>query len=510
MRGRLLSCGFPWRGDRRFLEGCVAGFGAAVRLLRVASVRYDAVVIGAGPNGLAAAIVLAEAGCSTLLVEAGKTIGGGCRTSELTLAGFRHDMCATSHPFGRASPLFSRLPLARYGLRWIHPPAAAAHPLDDGEVVLLNRSIRETARGLGVDCRRYRRRAEAIDRLWPRLEGRMLGPPLRLSPDPWAGLRMASLARPASWDIGRWRGPAARALLAGAAAHPVMPLQRPFTAGVGWMLLVAGHRYGWPFAEGGSQALVDALAAHFVELGGEIETEHRVTDLSDLPPARVVVADVVPSVLESMLGERRSVGRRRRVGPGFRHGPGVFKVDWALSDPVPWRDARMEKAGVLHLGGGFEQIAETERTVWAGRVPDRPFVVAAQPSRFDRSRAPEGRHTLWAYTHVPSGSEVDMRSAVEAEIERHAPGFADTILAWHTVAASQWEGYNPNYVGGDIGGGVMGVRRMLRGPYPGWSPYQTGAEGVYLCSSSTPPGGGVHGMCGYHAAQAALRAIKAD
>ena len=473
--------------------------------------RYDAVVIGGGPNGLAAAIVLAEAGCSTLLVEAEKTIGGGCRTSELTLPGFRHDVCASSHPLGRGSPFFARLPLARYGLRWIHPPGVVAHPLDDGQVAVLNRSITETARGLGVDGGLYRKRVQAFDRLWPRWENRLLGPPLRLSPDPWAGVRMASLARPASWDIGRFKGPAARALLAGAAAHPVMPLERPFTAGVGWMLLVAGHRYGWPFAEGGSQALVNALACHLVEMGGEIETGWRVTDLGDLPPSRVVVADVVPSVLEAILGEEgRSVGRDRRAGPGFRHGPGVFKLDWALSAPVPWRDAEMEQAGVLHLGGRYEQIAETERMVWDGGIPDRPFVVAAQPSRFDRSRAPEGRHTLWAYTHVPSGSGVDMRSAVEAEIERHAPGFGDTILACHTVAASQWEGYNPNYVGGDIGGGVMGIRRMLRGPYPGWSPYETGAEGIYLCSSSTPPGGGVHGMCGYHAAHAALRRIRAD
>lgn len=470
--------------------------------------RYDAVVIGAGPNGLSAAIVLAEAGCSTLVVEAGKTIGGGCRTSELTLAGFRHDVCASSHPFGRGSPFFARLPLARFGLRWIHPPVAAAHPLDDGEVVALYRSIGETARGLGVDGGRYRRRAEALDRLWPRLESRLLGPPLRFSPDPWAGVRMGSLARPASWDIGRFKGPAARALLAGAAAHLVMPLDRPFTAGVGWTLLVAGHRYGWPFAEGGSQALMDALACHFVEMGGEIETDRRVTGLSDLPPSRVVVADVVPSVLESMLGEERAVGRRNRVGAGFRHGPGVFKLDYALSRPVPWGNPLLERAGVIHLGGGYEQIARTERMVWGGRIPQRPFVVVAQPSRFDRSRAPEGRHTLWAYTHVPSGSEVDMRAAVEAEIERHARGFGDTVLACRAFAASQWESYNPNYVGGDISGGVMGVRRVLRGPFRGLQPYATGAEGVYLCSSSTPPGGGVHGMCGYHAARVALRRIR--
>jgi phytoene dehydrogenase-like protein len=470
--------------------------------------RYDAVVIGAGPNGLSAAIFMAERGCSTLLVEAAGTIGGGCRTSELTMPGFRHDMCATAHPFGRGSPFFAQLPLARYGLRWIHPPAVLAHPLDDGEAVLLQRSVRETARGLGMDGGRYRRRVETMNRLWPRSESRLLGPPLRLRPDPAAGLSMVSLVRPASWDIGRFKGPAARALLAGVAAHPVMPLEKPFTSGVGWMLLVAGHRYGWPFVEGGSQGLVNALAAHFLEMGGEIETGWEVTDLRDLPPSRVVVADVVPSVLEAMLGEERPERRRVHSGAGFRHGPGVFKLDWALSRPVPWRDPRMEQAGVIHLGGGFEQIADTERMVWNGRIPDRPFVVAAQPSRFDPSRAPKGRHTLWAYTHVPSGSEVDMRAAVEAEIECHAPGFSDTVLACHTLAASQWERYNPNYVGGDIGGGVMGVRRMLRGPFRGRLPYATGTEGVFLCSSSTPPGGGVHGMCGYHAAKVALRWMK--
>lgn len=470
---------------------------------------YDAVVIGAGPNGLAAAIVLAEAGCSTLLVEAAETIGGGCRTSELTLPGFRHDVCSTAHPLGRGSPLFGRLPLARYGVKWIHPPAVLAHPLDDGEVVVLHRSLEETVGGLGVDGRRYRRKVELLHRQWPRLASRLLGPPLRFRPDPWAGPKLASLARPASWD---WRGfktRAARSLLAGAAAHPVMPLERPFTAGVGWLLLMAGHRYGWPFVEGGSQALADALAAHFLELGGEIETGRRVTSLTELPSCRVVLADVVPSVLEALLEESGKGIRRGGTGKGFRHGPGVFKLDWALSGPVPWKDGRMATAGVLHLGGDHEQIADTERMVWEGKASKRPFVVAAQPSLFDPSRAPAGRHTLWAYSHVPSGSSVDMRALVEAEIERHAPGFRETILACHTLAASQWEDYNSNYVGGDIGGGVLGMRRMMRGPYPGWSPYATGAEGVYLCSSSTPPGGGVHGMCGYHAAQAALKQIKA-
>ena len=469
--------------------------------------RYDAVVIGAGPNGLAAAITLAEAGCSTLLVEAMQTVGGGCRTSELTLSGFRHDVCATAHPLGRGSPVFRRLRLAEHGLRWIHPPAALAHPLDDGEVVLLKRSIRETAEGLGADGDHYRKRVESIDRIWSRLEQPLLGPALRRPPGIAAGLKLVSFARPASWDIRRFRGAAARALVAGAAAHPVMPLHKPFTAGVGWLLLVAGHRYGWPFVAGGSQGLADALASCFMAMGGEIETGRRVANLADLPSSRVVLADVAPSVLANMLGDG-SLSRQVRVGRGFHHGPGVAKLDWALSRPVPWSDARMEMAGVLHLGGGSRQIVATERKVWRGEIPDRPFVVAAQPSRFDPSRAPEGQHTLWAYAHVPSGSSVDMRSAVEAEIERHAPGFRETILACSAMVASQWEGYNPNYVGGDIGGGALGVRRVLRGPFPGLSPYATGIEGVYLCSSSTPPGGGVHGMCGYHAAQAALRRIR--
>ena len=468
---------------------------------------YDAVVIGAGPNGLAAAVVLAEAGCSTLVVEAAETIGGGCRTSELTLRGFRHDVCATAHPLGRGSPLFRRLPLAEHGLRWIHPPVALAHPLDDGEVVVLKRSIEETAEGLGVDAGRYRRKVEGIDRMWPRIEGRLMGPALKLTPDPWAGLRLAPLSWPASWDIGKFKSPAARSLLAGCAAHVVMPPEKLFTAGVGWLLLVGGHRYGWPFVAGGSQALVDALASCFRAMGGEIETGRRVAALAELPRSRVVLADVAPSALVGMLGEE-GPGRDARVRRSFRHGPGVFKLDWALSRPVPWRDTRMATAGVLHLGGDYRQIALTERMVWRGETPDRPFVVAAQPSRFDPSRAPEGKHTLWAYAHVPPGSTVDMRAAVETEIERHAPGFRDTILACHTVSASQLESYNPNYVGGDIGGGVFGVRRALWGPLGGWSPYATGVDGVYLCSSSTPPGGGVHGMCGYHAAQVALRRIK--
>ena len=467
---------------------------------------YDAVVIGAGPNGLAAAVVLAEAGCSTLLVEAGGTVGGGCRTSEVTIAGFRHDVCAASHPLGRGSPFFRRLPLARRGLRWVHPPAVLAHPLDDGRVVLLHRSMEKTAEGLGVDRRRYLRRARAIHRMWPRLEGRLFGPPLRFRPDPPALLKMASLARPASWDIDRFGGRAARSLLAGVAAHSMMPPGRPVTSGVGWVLLVAGHRYGWPFVQGGSQALVDALASYLVELGGEIRTNCRVTDPADLPPHGVMLADVAPAALENMLGEGRQ-GGTTGIGRGFRHGPGVFKLDWALAGPVPWQDSRMAMAGVLHLGGDDHRIAAAGRAVWSGRIPDRPFVIAAQPSLFDRSRTPPGRHTFWAYTHVPSGSAVDMREAVEAEIERYAPGFRRTILACHAIAASRWEDYNPNYVGGDIGGGVMGPGRMLRGPFRGWSPYATGADRVFICSSSTPPGGGVHGMCGYHAARDALRVL---
>ncbi|MDE0600890.1 MAG: NAD(P)/FAD-dependent oxidoreductase [bacterium] len=468
---------------------------------------YDAVVVGAGPNGLTAAVVLAEAGCSTLVVEASESIGGGSRTAELTLGGFRHDVCATAHPLGRGSPVFRRLPLAKYGLRWVHPPTALAHPLDDGEVVVLGRSVEETSEGLGADGVRYRRRIEGIDRAWPGIEDRFLGPALGSASDPLGMLKLASFVRPASWEMGRFKGPAARSLLAGCAAHSMMPLGRLFTAGVGWLLLAAGHRYGWPFVAGGSQALVDALASHFTDMGGEIETGRRITDLAQLPPSRVVLADVAPGALTGMFGEEGSA-RTAGVGRGFRHGPGVFKLDWALSRPVPWRDARMAMAGVLHLGGDHRQIASAERMVWRGHAPDRPFVIAAQPSRFDPSRTPGGGQTLWAYTHVPSGSPVDMREAVEAEIERHAPGFSETVLACHTVAASEWESYNPNYVGGDIGGGVMGVRRLLRGPFRGRSPYGTGVDGIFLCSSSTPPGAGVHGMCGYHAAQAALGRIK--
>ena len=439
------------------------------------------------PTVLAAAVVLAEAGCSTLVVEGSETIGGGSRTAELTLGGFRHDVCATAHPLGRGSPVFRRLPLARYGLRWVHPPVALAHPLDNGDVVALRRSVEETSEGLGPDAVRYRRRIEGIDRMWPRIEDRLLGPALGFTSDLWGELKLGAFVSPASWEIRRFKSKAARSLFAGCAAHAVMPLGRPFTAGIGWLLLAGGHRYGWPFVSGGSQALVDALASHFIDMGGEIETGRRVTDLGRLPPSRVVLADVVPGALVDMLGEDGSV-RIARAGRRFRHGPGAFKLDWALSRPVPWRDARVAMAGVVHLGGDHRQIALTERMVWRGQIPDRPFVVVAQPSRFDPSRAPEGAHTLWAYTHVPSASPVDMRAVVEAEIERHAPGFSETVLACHTVRASEWEGYNPNYVGGDIGGGVLGVRRVLRGPFGGWSPYETGVDGVYLCSSSTPRG----------------------
>lgn len=471
---------------------------------------YDAVVVGAGPNGLAAAATLAGAGASVLVVEGAETVGGGARTAELTLSGFRHDVCSAVHPLAAGSPFLRRLPLDEHGLEWIHPSAPLAHVLDDDEPAFVHRSIAKTAMGLGSDGPRYHRVMDRLVGEWPLVEDHILGPLVRPPDHPVALTRFAAdAALPAVLGARRFATARARGLFAGCAAHSFLPLDRPFTASFGWLLLTLAHVHGWPIARGGSQAITDALASYVSSLGGEIEIGRRVADLGDLPASRVVLLDVTPSGFARLAGDRLPAGYLRRVRR-FRHGPAAFKVDFALDGPIPWRDPRLAEAGTVHIGGSLAAVAAAEADAWRGRIPRRPFTLVSQPSLFDPTRAPAGRHTVWAYAHVPAGTPADLTGIVAALIEEHAPGFRDRILARHAIGPPDWETYNPNYVGGDISGGAHTATQLLFRPFPQTDPYATPLDGVFLCSSSTPPGAGVHGMAGHHAALRALRRLRVE
>jgi phytoene dehydrogenase-like protein len=468
----------------------------------------DVVVVGAGPNGLAAAITCAEAGRSVLVLEGSETIGGGTRSAELTLPGFVHDVCSAIHPLAAVSPFFKSADLGRHGLELVQPEIALVHPLDGGRAGVLHQSIEATVERMGADGRAWDRHIGWAARHWDVLAPAVMAPLLRVPRHP---LTMAAFgargALPATLAGRAFSTDEARAIFAGAAAHTFLPLSRPFTTAMGMMLLASGHAAGWPSARGGSQAIADAMAKRLGELGGTIETGHPVRTLEDVPDSQVVLFDVTPRQLLRICGEALPTGYRRRLD-AFRYGPGVFKVDYALSEPVPWTNADARRAGSLHLGGTLEEIAAAEADVAAGRHPQRPFVLIGQQSLADPSRAPEGQHTLWTYCHVPSRSTVDMTEAIEGQIERFAPGFRDVVLARHVADSSWYEAYNPNFIGGDIAGGSHGGLQLILRPRPGVRPYKTPDPRLFLCSASTPPGGGIHGMCGFNAAQAALSTFQ--
>jgi phytoene dehydrogenase-like protein len=465
---------------------------------------YDAVVVGAGPNGLAAAVELARGGRSVAVLEAEETVGGGTRSAEVTLPGFVHDLGSAIHPLGYASPFFKTLPLGEHGLEWIHPSAPLAHPFDDGSAAVLERSVEATGLTLGTDGRAYEKLMGPIVRDWDRIVGSLLGPP-RPPRHPFAlarfGLSAIRSARALAQNL--FEAERARGIFAGNAAHSFLPLERPPSASFGLVLSALGHASGWPFPRGGSQKIADALVSYLRSLGGEVHTGVRVRSVDDVPRARAVLFDVTPRQLLSIAGEHFTTFYRRAL-KRYRYGPAVFKVDFALDGPIPWRAQECLRAGTVHLGGTLDEISAGEAAVWRDEHPERPFILLAQQSLFDASRAPEGKHTVWAYCHVPNGSIFDMTGRIEDQIERFAPGFRDRILAKHAMGPADLERMNTNLVGGDINGGVMDFRQLFTRPMPRPNPYSTPAKGLYICSSSTPPGGGVHGMCGYFAARSAL------
>ncbi len=465
---------------------------------------YDVIVIGTGPNGLAAAIELARAGRSVCVFEAANRIGGGVRSAELTLPGFLHDVCSAIHPLAVASPFFRSLPLSDLGLEWVHAEAPVAHPFIDGHSIVVERSMEETERNLTEDGVRYRALFGNLTESWEAFAAEILAP-LHFPSHPilFANFARYALSSARSLAFAQFRNPRTRALFAGMAAHSVLPMETRPSAAFGIVLTVFAHAVGWPFPRGGSQQIPEALATYLRSLGGRIETGILIRSLDELPRARMVFCDVTPRQLRTMVGDRLPDSYRRKL-QHFRYGPGVFKVDWALSSPIPWKDKRCNRAATLHIGGTFEEIAWGEHEVSRGRHPERPFVIVTQTSLFDETRAPSGKQLAWAYCHVPNGSTDDMTNRIETQVEQFAPGFRDCILGRSKLSTADLQAYNPNYVGGDINGGLQNLLQLFARPVLSLSPYRTPAKGVYICSSSTPPGGGVHGMCGFHAARAAL------
>lgn len=473
-----------------------------------ASNEFDAVVIGSGPNGLGAAIELARQGARVIVFEAADEIGGGTRTAELTLPGFQHDVCSAVHPMGILSPFYKQLPLEEHGLEWIVPPASVAHPMPDGDAVLISKSVEETAAGLGArDAANYRRLVGPFIENAEGLLGDVLAP-LRIPKHP---VQMARFGMRAIFSANRlarllFRDERGRALIAGCAGHSVLPLTQPLTAALGLIFAVTAHVESWPVAAGGSQSITQALGSYFRSLGGQIETGHRIERLADLPPAKVVLFDTAPHALSEIAGDALPAGYRRRLGR-YRYGPGVFKIDWALDGPIPWSDPRCLEASTVHVGGTLEEIGRSEQDMWSGRHSENPYLILCQQSQFDPSRAPDGKHTGYAYCHVPHGSTLDRTEAIESQIERFAPGFRDRILGRHQMNAMDFERYNPNYKGGAITGGVADALQLFNSPVTRLDPYTTPNPQLFICSAAAPPGGGVHGLCGYWAARSALKRL---
>lgn len=469
--------------------------------------KYDAVVVGSGPNGFAAAIALQQKGLEVLLIEGKGTIGGGLRSSEIIQPGIVHDICSAIHPLAVQSPFFKTLPLAEHGLNYIYPPVLAAHPMDEGEGIGLYQSISKTASQLGVDEKAYLKLFESFSKSWPELINDVLAP-FHIPSNPEKMLRLLKFGykglQPATRIAASFKTERFKALWAGMAAHSMLPLTQSTTSAVAMVLTLAGHQGGWPIAEGGSQSIANALASYFKSIGGEIITDYYVDSLSKLPESKAILFDVGPKQLLEISGQQFSEIYRKQLSK-YRYGMGVFKLDWILENPVPFTSAIARYAGTVHIGNTMAEIAEAEQSVWKGKHPDKPYVLLAQQSNFDKSRTVDGKEVLWGYCHVPNGSAFDMTEAIENQIERFAPGFRDSVIAKKSTNSKAMEDYNPNYIGGDINGGAMDLRQLFTRPALRWSPYKTSTKGMYICSSSTPPGGGVHGMCGYYAAKRALK-----
>lgn len=466
---------------------------------------YDAVIVGSGPNGLSAGVRLAQEGLKVLILEAKPTIGGGTRTQELTEPGFSHDVCSAVHPTAAGSPFLKTLDLEKFGLEFIHPEIPYVHPLDDGDAVAAYRSIEKTAEHLGIDGKAYLKIFKEFTDNWDYLSQDILGTlrvpkhPLLMARFGWYGLFSAKL-----FTNSLFKDPRTKSLFAGCAAHSIIPLSNAFTASFGLVLGSSAHAVGWPFVKGGSSAITTALAELFISLGGEIITDHEVRSMADIPSSRSVLFDLTPRQI-AKIADKELPNTYKKKLLNYTYGPGTFKIDWALSEPVPWKNELSRKAGTLHLGGTFQELAASEEAVWKGEHHEKPYVLVAQPSLFDETRAPSGKHTLWAYCHVPNGSEKDMTRIIEDQIERFAPGFRDTIISKHTMHSKEMELYNSNYIGGDINGGAQIAKQLFGRPVLKWDPYKIPSDGLYICSSSTPPGGGVHGMSGYHAAESVLK-----